>query len=209
MFMCDDGWTSSTQSLPTPPCQPNDLLLPSSRLDSAGSPTLLVRIDIDMYSGCLLVSWNVDPLTAVCVVTLLLCGVLLVGEKVQVRAIWTQLHCGHRLHVKYLWCTFICLILLNKFLVPVSVTARSKAWVCGRLRVGIVGSNPVGGMGVCYECRVLSGRGLWVGLITRSEEFSRVRSVWVWSWNLDNEEPSGGLLRRCKKNFSSLIRVVN
>jgi len=75
--------------------RPHALTLP-------GSPTLLVGIDIDTYSGCLLVRWNVDSLTAVCVVALLLCGVLLVGEKVQVRAIWTQLHCGHRLLVKYL-----------------------------------------------------------------------------------------------------------
>ena len=39
--------------------------------------------------------------------------------------------------------------------------ARSKASVCGRSPVGIVGSNPTGAwMFVCYVCRVLSGRGL-------------------------------------------------
>jgi hypothetical protein len=32
---------------------------------------------------------------------------------------------------------------------PVTVTARSKAWVCGRSLAGIVGSNPTGGMDVC------------------------------------------------------------
>ena len=32
---------------------------------------------------------------------------------------------------------------------PVPVAARSKAWVCGRLPAGIVGSNPAGGMDVC------------------------------------------------------------
>ena len=48
------------------PCRPNDLLLPSSRFDFAGTPSVLVRIDIDTYSGLLLVSLNVDPLTAVC-----------------------------------------------------------------------------------------------------------------------------------------------
>jgi len=36
----------------------------------------------------------------------------------------------------------------------------SKAWVCGRLLVGIAGSNSAGSMGVCCECCVLSGRGL-------------------------------------------------
>ena len=30
---------------------------------------------------------------------------------------------------------------------PVPVAARSKAWVCGRSRAGIVGSNPAGGHG--------------------------------------------------------------
>jgi hypothetical protein len=29
------------------------------------------------------------------------------------------------------------------------VTARSKAWVCGRVLAGIVGSNPTGGIDVC------------------------------------------------------------
>jgi hypothetical protein len=53
---------------------------------------------------------------------------------------------------------------------PIPVTARSKAWVCGRSLAGIVGSNPTGGMDVCRECCVLSGRGLCVRLITRPEE---------------------------------------
>jgi len=38
---------------------------------------------------------------------------------------------------------------------------RSKAWVCARSLAGIVGSNPAGGMDVCRECRVLSGRLDW------------------------------------------------
>jgi hypothetical protein len=32
---------------------------------------------------------------------------------------------------------------------PKQAAARSKAWVCGRSLVGIVGSNPAGGMDVC------------------------------------------------------------
>ena len=32
---------------------------------------------------------------------------------------------------------------------PVSVAARSKAYVCGRSPAEIVGSNPTGGMDIC------------------------------------------------------------
>ena len=32
---------------------------------------------------------------------------------------------------------------------PVPVSARSKAWVCGRSFVETVGSNPTGGINVC------------------------------------------------------------
>jgi hypothetical protein len=38
-------------------------------------------------------------------------------------------------------------------LIPVAV--RSKAWVCGRLLDGIVGSNPAGGMVVCLLLSVV------------------------------------------------------
>ena len=34
--------------------------------------------------------------------------------------------------------------------------AQSKAWICGHSLAGIAGSNAVGGMDVCFECRVLS-----------------------------------------------------
>jgi hypothetical protein len=33
--------------------------------------------------------------------------------------------------------------------VPIPVSARFKAWVCGRALAGIVGSNPTGGTDVC------------------------------------------------------------
>ena len=35
---------------------------------------------------------------------------------------------------------------------PSPLAARSKAWVCGCLLAGIVGSNFAGGMNVCCEC---------------------------------------------------------
>jgi hypothetical protein len=43
-------------------------------------------------------------------------------------------------------------------------------------------------MYVCCDYCVSSGRGFCVGLITHPEESDRVWCVWVWSWNLDNEE---------------------
>ena len=43
------------------------------------------------------------------------------------------------------------------YLVPIPVAARSKAWVCGHLLTGIVGSNPSGAwMSVSCTC-ILSG----------------------------------------------------
>jgi len=62
---------------------------------------------------------------------------------------------------------------------PIPVAVRPKAWVCGRSLAGIAGSNPAGGMNVSFECCVLSGRGLCVGLITRPEESYRVWCVCV------------------------------
>jgi hypothetical protein len=47
------------------------------------------------------------------------------------------------------------------------VAAQSKAYVGGSSPAEIVGSNPAGGMDVCCECFVLSGRGLCAGLIIR------------------------------------------
>ena len=65
-------------------------------------------------------------------------------------------------------------------LIPVS--ARSKAWVCGRSVAGNAGSNHVGAMDVVScECCVLSGSGLCVGLITRPEESYRVSEASVMS----------------------------
>ena len=62
---------------------------------------------------------------------------------------------------------------------PISVTVRSKAWLYGRSLAGIVGSNPAGGMDVCVECCVLSGRGLCDGLITCPEKSYRLWCVVV------------------------------
>ena len=40
---------------------------------------------------------------------------------------------------------------------------RSKVWVYTCSLAGVVGLNPAGGIDVCCECCVLSGRGLCVG----------------------------------------------
>jgi len=55
------------------------------------------------------------------------------------------------------------------------MSARSKAWVCGRSLAGVAGLNPARDLDVPWECCWLSGRGLCVGLITRPEE---VYQVW-------------------------------
>jgi hypothetical protein len=57
---------------------------------------------------------------------------------------------------------------------PVPMAARSKALVCVRWPAEIVGSNPTGGVDVCRDCCVLSGRGLCDELILRPEESYRL-----------------------------------
>ena len=59
------------------------------------------------------------------------------------------------------------------------VAARSKAWICDRSPAETVGSNPTGGMDVCCECCVLSGRGVFDELITRPEKSHRLWCVVV------------------------------
>ena len=56
----------------------------------------------------------------------------------------------------------------------------TAASVCGRSLAGIASSNPAGGVDVCVcECCLLSGRGLYDGLITCPEESCRVGCVRV------------------------------
>jgi len=62
---------------------------------------------------------------------------------------------------------------------PVPVAVLSKTQVSGRSPTEIVCSKPTGGMDVCYECCVLSGRALCDGLITRPEESYRMWCVVV------------------------------
>ena len=62
---------------------------------------------------------------------------------------------------------------------PVPAAARSKAQVYGRSPAEIMGPNPTGGMDVCCECCVLSGRGLCDELITCPEESYRLWCVVV------------------------------
>ena len=70
---------------------------------------------------------------------------------------------------------------------PLPVAARSKAWVCDCSHSEIVGSNPGGGHGWLF-CFLLSGRGLCVELITRTEESYGVWWVWVCCRNLNSEK---------------------
>ena len=73
-----------------------------------------------------------------------------------------------------------CLLLYIEFqfpaipTLPVPVNVRSMLWVFGRSLVAIAVSNPAGCMTVSCRCRLLSGRGVYVGLITRPEKSYRV-----------------------------------
>ena len=44
----------------------------------------------------------------------------------------------------------ICLFALGKKREPIPEAERSKAWIFGHSLVGIAGSNPAGGMDVCF-----------------------------------------------------------
>ena len=79
----------------------------------------------------------------------------------------------------------ITLIILGRFRWPRGLRRGSATACLLGLRVRI---PPGTWMSVSCERCVLSGRGLCVGLITRTEEFYRVWCVWVSSWSLDNEE---------------------
>ena len=68
----------------------------------------------------------------------------------------------------------------------VPVAARSKALVCGRSPAEIVGSNTTGGMDVCCECSVFSGRVVCDQLITRPGESYR---LWCVVCGLENTSP--------------------
>ena len=74
--------------------------------------------------------------------------------------------------------------------------ARSPAGPLARSVAEIVGSNNTGGMDVCCECCVLSGRGLCDGLITRPEESYRLWRVVVCDQETSNTrrlKPATGL----------------
>jgi len=85
---------------------------------------------------------------------------------------------------------------------PIPVSAWFKAWVYGfesRRGYGCLSLVNV----------VFSGRGPCDGLITRPDESYRVWCVWVWSWNLDNEEAlvHWVAIAPWNKNYSSLQAI--
>jgi len=53
------------------------------------------------------------------------------------------------LNIFHIVAMFIVVTFRTVFHTECAVTARSKAWVCGRLLAGIVSSNPAGGTNVC------------------------------------------------------------
>jgi hypothetical protein len=74
-------------------------------------------------------------------------------------------------HVILLLHTSIIIMPHNCVWLPVPVTARSKAWICGRSLAGIAGSNPARGMDVCLSwvvfCHVEDSATSW-SLVQRS-----------------------------------------
>ena len=89
---------------------------------------------------------------------------------------------------------------------PVTVAARSKAWVYGRSLAGNLGLNPSGActctcMSACFECCVLSVRGLCYELITYLEKYYRLWCIAVcdletsrmrWPWPALGRSATGG-----------------
>jgi len=92
------------------------------------------------------------------------------------------------------------------------VAARSKAWVYVRSPADIVGSNPTGGMDVCHEYCVLSGRGLCDELITSPEDSYRLCCVVVCdletSW-MRRPWPTGGGTLAPKTKDKHEVTAVN
>ena len=68
---------------------------------------------------------------------------------------------------------------------PRGLTRGSASSVLLALRVRI---PPGAWMSVCFECCVLSGRGLCVGLITRPEESYKLWCFWMLWCSLENEK---------------------
>ena len=63
---------------------------------------------------------------------------------------------------------------------------------------------------VTCDCCVLSGIILCVGLITRPEEFYRVRCVGVWLWRLDSEEALAplGAVKLWKRKYHPTVYIL-
>ena len=59
---------------------------------------------------------------------------------------------------------YVTVFILYTGTLPFQVAARSKAWVCGRLRAGIMGSNPSAGTDFCL---------LWVLCVVRYRSLHR------------------------------------
>jgi hypothetical protein len=98
-----------------------------------------------------------------------------------------------------------CDLSLCLFLELLRLGSSRSQWPCG-LRRGSAADRllglrvripPEAWMSFSFECCVLSGRGLCVGMITRPEKCCRVWWMWVWYWSLDNEGTLAhwGLLR--------------
>jgi hypothetical protein len=85
------------------------------------------------------------------------------------------------------------------------ITIRDKI---RSLPAEILGSNPTGGMDVCCECRVLSGRGLCDELITRPEESYRLWCVVACDLeNIKNEEVMTRVGSQRHRNMATVLKL--
>jgi len=103
-------------------------------------------------------------------------------------------------YTKYVYDNFLC-----RSQWPRGLRRRSEAARLLRLWVRI---PPGSWMSVSYECYVLSGRGLCVGLTTRPEESCRPSCVVGWPRNLMNGKALGSTAKRKKRQLSVVILQI-
>jgi len=99
--------------------------------------------------------------------------------------------CNVSLGLPFLYCyrTLFCTT------ISVTLSERSKGWVCGRSFSEIVSSIPAGCMDVCLLWVLFVVRGVCFGLITRLEGvLPSVMSDSVWSWSplREGHDPESG-----------------
>ena len=103
-----------------------------------------------------------------------------------------SLHCSYKYgHACRIECSHTCLRCVPRQMLVCCVVCRF--WLrCSSAAPRLLGLRiriPSGAwMSASFECCMLLGRCLCIGLITRPEESYRMWCVWMWLWILENEE---------------------